>query len=85
MYDPDVPPRTLASKEEYMSSNSKAGGNKATGGKGQSEPAYNHFYEKLLTLKDRMRTKTGKAMAESRHEYMVDYLERFWAENAGMM
>lgn len=39
-----------------------------------------HFYDKLLKLKDLMHTKTGKAMAEERHQFMVEYLERFYKE-----
>ena len=42
--------------------------------------AINHFYEKLLLLKDRMFTETGKQMAEHRHKYMEDYLKEFYAE-----
>ena len=43
----------------------------------------NHFYEKLLLLKDRMNTATGRAMAEARHTVMEDYLQRFYAEWEG--
>lgn len=40
----------------------------------------NHFYEKLLLLKDRMKTETGKRIALQRHNYMLQYLERFFSE-----
>ncbi len=43
-------------------------------------PTINHFYEKLLKLKDLMNTSTGLKMAEERHTYMLDFLDRFYRE-----
>ncbi|CAD8166586.1 unnamed protein product [Paramecium pentaurelia] len=44
----------------------------------------NHFYEKLLLLKDRMNTETGKKIAEKRHQIMVNYLDQFLQEWEGI-
>ena len=44
-----------------------------------------HFYEKLLKLKDHMNTKTGKRLAESRHQVMVDFLDQFFSEWEGTL
>ena len=68
LYDPDIPPRLNLTKEEYKTSNT---------------PTINHFYEKLLLLKDKMNTKTGKKLAKKRHQFLLDYLEQFYAEWRG--
>jgi len=65
LYDPDVPPNLTMSKEEYKRSQA---------------PTINHFYEKLLLLKDRMNTATGKQMAKERHQFMEQFLTQFYRE-----
>jgi len=69
-YQADVKPVLNISAEEY---NNKTDGCKATS-------AYNHFYEKLLLLKDKMLTDTGKKMAEPRHNFMLLFLEQMMKE-----
>ncbi len=68
LYDPNIKVNLEMTKEEYKSS---------------SAPTLNHFYEKLLLLKDLMNTKTGKAIAEGRHQFMEQYLEQFYGEWEG--
>ncbi len=65
IYNPEIKPNLNMTKEEYKNSNT---------------PTLNHFYEKLLLLKDKMNTKTWKTMAEHRHNYMENYLEEFYRE-----
>ena len=65
IYNPEIPPNLHMTKEEYKNS---------------SAPTINHFYEKLLLLKDRMNTKTGKEMAEQRHRFMEEFLDEFYRE-----
>ncbi len=43
----------------------------------------NHFYEKLLLLRDRMNTATGRTIAQTRHQFMEEYLRRFYDEWEG--
>lgn len=68
LYNPSIAPNLNMSKEEYKNSNS---------------PTLNHFYEKLLLLKDKMNTETGKKIAEARHQYMENFLSQFYAEWEG--
>ena len=65
LYDPEIPPVLNMSKDQYKNSES---------------PTLNHFYEKLLLLKDKMNTETGKKIALQRHEFMEDFLSQFYAE-----
>lgn len=65
LYNPDIAPNLNMSKEEYKNSES---------------PTLNHFYEKLLLLKDKMNTETGKKIAEERHRFMELFLSQFYAE-----
>ncbi|MBM7614123.1 HD domain-containing protein [Alkaliphilus hydrothermalis] len=69
IYDPKIPIRDKLTKEEYRQK--------------EKSTAINHFYEKLLKLKDLMNTKTGKEMAVKRHEYMEGFLEEFYGEWEG--
>ena len=68
IYDPTVKLKIHKSFKQYK--------------KGDS-PSINHFYEKLLSLKDRMNTKTGKRIAERKHKFMEQYLDRFFKEWEG--
>ncbi|WP_462319397.1 HD domain-containing protein [Marinilabilia sp.] len=68
IYNPEIPAKPDMTKEQYK--NSKA-------------PTINHFYEKLLLLKDMMNTRTGKEMAEKRHRFMEQFLDEFYREWEG--
>ncbi len=68
LHDPLVTPKLNMSKEEY---------------KNTSAPTINHFYEKLLLLKNLMKTETGKLIANARHDFMLQYLDQFYAEWEG--
>ncbi len=52
--------------------------------KASTAPTINHFYEKLLLLKERMHTKTGRKIAEQRHQFMLEFLDQFYAEWDGV-
>lgn len=65
LYDPLIAPNTKMTKEEY---------------KNNEAPTLNHFYEKLLLLKNKMNTESGKQIAKERHRYMEGFLSQFYAE-----
>jgi len=65
IYNPTISIEENLSKEAY---------------KNTTAPTINHFYEKLLLLKDKMNTDTAKRIAEQRHQYMLGFLEQFYAE-----
>lgn len=68
IYDPAIPPNPDISQEEYKTT---------------ENPSLNHFYEKLLKLKDMMYTSYGKKLAIERHQLMVEYLMHFYQEWRG--
>ena len=70
IYNPEIKPNLHMSKEEYKQS---------------SAPTLNHFYEKLLLLKDRMNTQTGRKMAVERHRFMETFLDEFYNEWEGVL
>ncbi len=65
LYNPNIAPNLHMNKEEYKSNEA---------------PTLNHFYEKLLLLKDKMNTTSGKQIAQERHHYMENFLSQFYAE-----
>lgn len=65
LYNPEIAPNLQMSKEEYKKS---------------TAPTINHFYEKLLLLKEKMNTKAGRKIAHERHVYMENFLAQFYAE-----
>lgn len=65
LYNPIIQPNLNMTKEEYKKSDA---------------PTINHFYEKLLLLKDKMNTETGKKIAQERHLFMEKFLGQFYAE-----
>ena len=68
LYNPEIAPNLKMTKAEY---------------KKAKAPTINHFYEKLLLLKDKMNTKTGRRIASDRHKYMEGFLKQFYAEWEG--
>lgn len=70
LYDPSIPPNLQMTKEEYKNS---------------TAPTINHFYEKLLLLKDRMNTESGRKLALERHSFMEVFLEQFYKEWGEML
>ncbi|MGB5358569.1 MAG: HD domain-containing protein, partial [Eudoraea sp.] len=69
LYNPKIVPNMMMSKEEYKKSGA---------------PTINHFYEKLLLLKEKMNTSTGRKLAEKRHNFMLSYLDQFYQEWEGI-
>jgi len=65
IFNPEIEPNLNMTKEEYKNS---------------AAPSINHFYEKLLLLKGKMNTETGKKLAEQRHQFMEQYLDQFFGE-----
>jgi len=65
IYNPDIAPDMPVDKSAYKNS---------------ASPSINHFYEKLLLLKDKMNTETGKKLAHQRHDFMLQYLDQFYLE-----
>jgi uncharacterized protein len=68
IFNPEIKPNLTMSKEEYKNSDA---------------PTINHFYEKLLLLKDKMNTNTGREIATQRHNFMESFLNQFYAEWKG--
>jgi uncharacterized protein len=68
LYDPKIKPNLTMTKEEYKNS---------------TAPSINHFYEKLLLLKDKMNTNSGKEIASERHDFMLVFLNQFYKEWKG--
>lgn len=70
LYDPAIKPVSLDNKQDYYTNADK-------------NTSFNHFYEKLLLLKDMMHTESAKKIAEPRHKFMELYIEEFLAEWRG--
>src|SRR5699024_8240924 len=70
IYNPEIKPNLKMTPEEYKNS---------------TAPTINHFYEKLLLLKDKMNTSTGKEIEEKRHQFMEDFLKQLFKEWEGKL
>jgi uncharacterized protein len=68
IYDPNIKPKTIATFEQYKNGESTS---------------INHFYEKILLLKDRLNTKAAKEIGEERHKFVEDFLKQFLKEWEG--
>ncbi|XP_010532328.1 PREDICTED: uncharacterized protein LOC104808350 [Tarenaya hassleriana] len=69
LHDPEIKPRMELTKDQYM--------------KKEEQTTVNHFHEKLLKLKDLMKTEAGRRRAKKRHEFMVEFLKEFYEEWEG--
>jgi uncharacterized protein len=69
IYDPARAPERNLTKEAYAAQ--------------RDAPSINHFFEKLLRLKELMKSEAGRRRAEARHAFMEAYLKQFFAEVAG--
>lgn len=65
IYNPEITPKSAQTKEQYKTS---------------TAPTINHFYEKLLLLKDNINTSTARRLAERRHKFMLQFLDEFYAD-----
>lgn len=70
LYDPLIAPQKFDSFEKY---------------KHYKNTVINHFYEKLLLLKDQFHTNTAKHIAQGRHDFMIQFLDRFYKEIEGVL
>ncbi|XP_074307683.1 uncharacterized protein LOC141642708 isoform X2 [Silene latifolia] len=66
LHDPNIKPRLSVTKEDYMDK--------------EKQTTLNHFHEKLLKLKDLMKTQAGRRRAERRHAFMEEFMEQFYLD-----
>lgn len=74
LHNPDIPLNTEKSTQDEYIKRAKSGGS-----------TIQHFYDKLFHLKDMMKTESGKKIAQERHEFMVQFVDRFMEEWSGNM